>query len=91
MSDEFPLGACAVVILSHGGAAEVVCRFQASPLVSDRDHTMCGFRNRSSRVLKVLLIVMRAKQSMVVLGSVGERSGRLRQRGESRARFDHAA
>ncbi len=89
MSDEFPLRACAAVILSHGVAAEAVCRFQASPLVSDRDHTMCGFRNRSFRVPTVLLIVMRAEQSMVVPGSVGERSGQLRQQRESRAWFDH--
>ena len=74
MSDGFPSGSCADAILSHGEVVEVGGRFPASVLVSCRGRTMCEFRTRLPRELKVLWTMMREGQSIVVLRPDEERS-----------------
>ena len=54
MSDEFPSGSCAAAILSRGEVVEAADRFLASPLVSGRGRTMCGFLTRLLRELRAL-------------------------------------
>lgn len=75
MSDGFPSGSCADVILSRGEVVEAVGHFLVWPLVSGKDHTMCEFRTRLSRGLRVLWTVMKEGWSIVGLRPDGERSG----------------
>ena len=75
MSDGFPSGSCADVILSRGGAVEAAGRFPACSLVSGKGHTMCEFLTRCAQESRALWITKRKGLSMVVLGLDGERSG----------------
>ena len=88
MSDGFPSGSYVDVILSHGEAVEAEGRFLASPLVSGKGHTMCEFRTRLPRELKVLWTMMRVGRSIVVPEPDGGRSGCNRRRRVQRTWFD---
>jgi hypothetical protein len=76
MSDGFPSGSCANVILSHGETVEAADHFLASSLVPDKDHTMCEVRTRSPREPRASWTVMRAERSIVGPESEEERSGK---------------
>jgi hypothetical protein len=54
MSDGFPSGSCADVILSRGEVVEAADRFPAFLLVFGRGHTMCEFLTQLSQEPRAL-------------------------------------
>ena len=75
MSDGFPSHSCADAILSRGEVDEVADRFPASFLVFGRGHKRVEVRTRCAQESRVLWIVMREEQSIVVPEPDEERSG----------------
>lgn len=75
MSDGFPSGSCADVILSRGEAVEAAGRSPACSPVSGKGHTMCEFLTRCAQELRALWTTMKVGRSIVVLEPDGERSG----------------
>ena len=74
MSDGFPSRSCADAILFHGEVVEVAGHFLVWPLVFGRGHKTGEVRIRCDLELRVLWIVMREGQSIVVLRPDEERS-----------------
>ena len=75
MSDGFPSGSCADVILSRGEAVEVGGRFPASVPVFCRGRKMVEVQTHLTQEPRALWTMMRVGQSIVVLGADGGRPG----------------
>jgi hypothetical protein len=75
MSDGFPSRSCADAFLFQGEVVGAAGRFPAFPLVSGKGYTMCELPTRRAQESRVLWTMMRAGQSIVVLGPDREGSG----------------